>query len=143
MIRNFALISIKPEYMEKILQGDKIYEFRRRPPRNLPLYVFFYETSPVQCIVGMAEIEQVIEKEIDELWDNCRYGGGIDEDIFRAYFDGLKKGSALVINNFVELQEPIDPKTVFVEFNPPQSFCYLDAKEVESLFSATGVSQWV
>ena len=39
------MISIKPEWVEKIKKGDKILEIRKSIPKELPCKVYIYETK--------------------------------------------------------------------------------------------------
>ena len=46
------VLSIKPEYAAKIYSGEKRFEFRKAPPRNLNATYLIYESSPVSKITG-------------------------------------------------------------------------------------------
>ena len=48
----FSVISIKPEYAEKIYTGQKIFEFRKVPPRDLRASYIVYESAPVSKMTG-------------------------------------------------------------------------------------------
>lgn len=39
------MISIKPEWVEKILRGEKVLEIRKSMPQDLPCKVYIYETK--------------------------------------------------------------------------------------------------
>ena len=41
------LISIKPEYVKRILSGEKMYEYRKRVPADVKTVVI-YATAPVK-----------------------------------------------------------------------------------------------
>lgn len=49
------IISIHPEYAEKILTGEKTYELRTRLPQDKPERMIIYATAPVSAVVGTAE----------------------------------------------------------------------------------------
>lgn len=51
MVR-FSVISIKPEYAEKIYTRQKIFEFRKVPPRDLRASYIVYESAPVSKMTG-------------------------------------------------------------------------------------------
>jgi predicted transcriptional regulator len=87
--------------------------------------VYIYSSSPVKRIVGAFSIKQVIEKQPEQLWDECKDFSGIDEADFFSYFRGKEKGFAIEIGD-VEVFDPIDPKEFIPDFIPPQSFCYTD-----------------
>lgn len=46
------ILSIHPEYVEKILAGEKTVELRRLLPRQNVEKIYIYSTSPVKKIVG-------------------------------------------------------------------------------------------
>lgn len=123
---SYGIISIKPNYMKMILSGDKIFEFRRRAPSKLPITFLLYATSPEKKIVGIAYVSSFIRKATHELWKTCADRGGIDEDVFKTYFEGVDTGIALVLDSVRQFDEPLDPHDLFEGFSPPQSFCYLE-----------------
>jgi len=54
-----VLLSIKPKYVDLILNGEKKYEFRRKIFRNETNKVYVYCTSPVKKIVAYFTILHV------------------------------------------------------------------------------------
>jgi predicted transcriptional regulator len=54
------LISIKPKFVEKILSGDKKYEYRTKRPKTNINTMLIYCTSPTMKIVAEASIEHII-----------------------------------------------------------------------------------
>ena len=50
------LLSIKPEFSEKIFNETKKYEFRKRVARKKVEKIVVYATSPVKKIVGEVEV---------------------------------------------------------------------------------------
>ena len=49
---NVVIMSIRPKYAEAILDGTKVWEFRKHIIRKPFNRVLIYETSPVKAIVG-------------------------------------------------------------------------------------------
>ncbi len=47
-----VIFSIKPKYVERILSGEKKYEFRKRIWKKQVDRVFIYASSPVKKIVA-------------------------------------------------------------------------------------------
>lgn len=56
-----ALLSIKPEFVEKIFSGEKRFEFRKSAFRQDISCVIVYATAPVCRIVGEFEVEDVLQ----------------------------------------------------------------------------------
>ena len=124
-----ALLSIKPEFAEKILRHEKEYEFRKTSfsrPSEVNR-VFLYASSPTQEIVGYFTIGDV-EKECPEvLWRQYGSESGINEQSrFMNYFSGVDSGYAIEIQDTHRLSQPIDPQACFEDFRPPVSFQYVD-----------------
>ena len=46
------LLSIKPEYVEKILQGEKKFEYRKRLAKEDVSYIYVYSTAPSMKVVS-------------------------------------------------------------------------------------------
>ena len=60
-----VLLSIKPEYAEKIFEGTKKYEFRRSVFKNRNVKtVVVYASSPVQKVIGEFDIEHIINDDL-------------------------------------------------------------------------------
>ena len=56
-----VLLSIKPDYVEKILDGSKKYEFRKIIFNDNIQRIMIYSSSPVKKIVGFFRRGQIIE----------------------------------------------------------------------------------
>ncbi len=57
-----VLLSIKPKYVNEIINGNKRYEFRKVIFRNRNVTtVYIYSSSPEKQIVGSFEIGDIIE----------------------------------------------------------------------------------
>ena len=59
MVSDSILISIKPEYVEKIFNGEKKWEYRRKTPNTDVKKMVIYATAPVSAVVGEAEIKSI------------------------------------------------------------------------------------
>ena len=62
------LLSIKPEYVEKIFNMTKKYEFRKRIPCKQINKVIVYSTAPSQSVVGEFEVLEIIVDKPSRLW---------------------------------------------------------------------------
>jgi len=128
-----VLLSIKPKYVEEIKKGNKRYEFRKTPfcRKNLRKIkkIYIYSSSPVKRIVGVFFSEVILEEHPKKLWEKCRKYSGINKKDYFDYFKEKKRGIALEIKNLKIFDIPMDPKTLIPNFNPPQSFCYIEDLE--------------
>ena len=82
-----VLLSIKPEFADKIFNGTKKYEFRRSIFKKKEVKtVVVYASSPVQKIIGEFEIETIIKEKVNRLWNLTKDFSGISEEYFFEYF---------------------------------------------------------
>lgn len=122
------LISIKPEYVHKIESGIKTFELRKRIPKINCKRYFIYSSSPEKCIVGYFYSKNILYGEPNILWKKIKNSAGIEKKLYDNYFKNKKIAYAIEISEFIKLKMKIDPKSIIKNFNPPQSFCYIDGK---------------
>lgn len=119
-------MSIKPEFVEKIFNGTKKYEYRKSLfKRQGVRTVVVYCTQPVGRIVGEFEIEDILCEEPVVLWESTQEEAGIDAAFFDDYFQGREQGIALRIGATWLYEASLDPKHLFENFVAPQSFRYI------------------
>jgi len=130
-----VLLSIRPEFAKAILSKKKKYEFRKRSPklraRNQKAYI--YTTSPVCKIVASFEIKCISESHPKTLWRRFGKFAGIDARRFSDYFGSRETGFAIEIGSLRTFKPPIEPKKVFDDFVPPQSYRYMPQSWEDSL----------
>jgi len=121
-----VLLSIKPKYADLILAGTKKVELRRSWPSNDIGVMVLYSSSPVQRLVGIAYVDRVNEADVAGLWQLAHdNGGGVTHDELVEYFVGKKTAYGIMIKSTKTAQFAVDPKDIFPDFSPPQSFLYL------------------
>ena len=119
-----VVLSIKPEFANKIFDGTKKFEFRKAIFKNDKIKtVIVYSSSPVQQVIGEFEIEQIINHDIDTLWGLTQEESGITEEYFYKYFADRLQGFAIKIKKVKKYKTPKCLRTDFNLF-PPQSFAY-------------------
>lgn len=121
-----VLLSIKPEFVNRIINGEKKYEYRKRLFKKDVDSVVVYSTKPVGKIVGEFKIEQILVDSPEKIWDKTKKYSGITKDLFMKYFTDKDKAFALKIKEFIKYDEPINPKMINENFVAPQSYMYLD-----------------
>lgn len=119
-----VLLSIKPEFANKIFEGTKRFEFRKSIFKKEVKTVVVYASSPLQQVIGEFEIEQILHLDLDTLWELTRSESGISESFFYKYFEDKERGYAIEIKNVKKYKEPQNLKETYNLF-PPQSFAYL------------------
>ena len=121
------LLSINPEYADKILAGSKKYEFRKKLANKTVDKIMIYSTAPIMKVVGEVEVLKTISSSPSALWEYTKKSAGITRDKFRKYFKGCKVAYAYELGKVIQYNPPKE----LGEFNvdlPPQSFIYLSIK---------------
>lgn len=119
-------MSIRPEYVEAIISGEKTVEFRKQRLAPDVETVIIYATSPVKAIVGEFAIISQISKSPAGLWQEFRLVSGIDRRRFFEYFRGRSSGVGIVIGNVTAYTAQKRLEDVVPGSRPPQSFRYLE-----------------
>ncbi len=121
-----VLLSIKPEFAEKIFSGEKKFEFRRSMfKKNNITRVIVYVTRPIKMVVGEFEIEEIIQDDIDSLWGKTCMVSGITKEHFYNYFKNKEVGFAIKIKSYKKYNKPMCIKEHYGVL-PPQSFAYIN-----------------
>ena len=116
------LLSINPEYVERIFAGSKKYEFRKRLPNRTVDKILMYSTAPIMKVVGEAEVVKTISSSPSALWEYTKKFAGISRDKYRKVANAYQLGKII----------QYDPPKELSDFNinlPPQSFIYLSIEE--------------
>lgn len=127
-----ALISIQPEYVTKILSGQKTIELRKKPfPHAETDRLWIYTTTPTAAIEGVARVAEVIKGTPDEIWQKYSGKCGIQKSDFDKYFEGADDAYAIRLKEVVRLKRKLklaDIQATIEGFVPPQYFRYLEHK---------------
>lgn len=121
-----VLLSIRPKYVDLILAGTKRVELRRSWPSNDVGVMVLYSSAPIQKLVGVAVIDRIEECDFESLWTLAdANGGGVTYDELKAYVDRKTTAFGVMIDRVKTAEVQVDPKDLFPDFTPPQSFLYL------------------
>ncbi|WP_145653771.1 ASCH domain-containing protein [Bacillus paralicheniformis] len=121
-----VLLSIKPEFVEEIILGNKKFEYRKSIFKRKDISsIVVYATKPYGKVVGEFEIEDILVDNPYNIWKKTKKFSGISKSSFNEYFKGKQKGFAIQIKEFQKYEIPLE----LFEFDrtikmPPQSFCY-------------------
>lgn len=119
------ILSIKPEFANKIFDGNKKFEFRRSIFKNKEVSkVIVYASSPVSKVIGEFEIGEVLFKDLNSLWQETKEYSGITEKYFYDYFIGKENGFALEVKRVKKYKKELCIEKSFGK-RPPQSFAYI------------------
>lgn len=133
-MQKIALISIKPNFANKILFGEKRYEYRKVPISQDTTHILLYMTAPVMKVVGTVRVKKIHEGAPSTIWEQTKKESGITRAFYREYFAGKKKAFAIELGEVTPLSYWIDPKTIDPNFRAPQSFQYVDNNFYNAIF---------
>jgi predicted transcriptional regulator len=128
------LLSIKPRFAQQIVSGHKRVEFRRRWPSRSVSAVVIYSSAPVQKIVAVATIDEIVERTPRALWNYAKdKGAGLCRAELMEYLSGKTAAYAASLTNVKAFKRPVALDKLFSGVSAPQSFRYLNGKEISKV----------
>ena len=148
----WVIMSIKPEYFNRILEGTKQVEIRSRAPREYIHAILWYVPYPVMRIKGLSipeknmdfesyEIKEgrkrvfnaIEEREIREVWDKVSAMKiGLSWEEFYEYASTKVRIFMIPLKRSYELKE-IDPN-MFAGWCYPRNFTYAPGSWIRNLY---------
>ena len=124
-----AILSLKPQYAELIISGEKTVELRNRVVRMEPgTVIWIYATRPVGGIVALAELDSVVHDAPAEIWIRYEREMCIDKEHFDSYIDNRESVSALKLSSVRKLKHSVTLDWIrqsIGNFQPPQFYSRL------------------
>jgi len=119
------LLSINPEYVENIFNGNKKYEYRKIRCKQEVDKIIIYSTSPVMQVVGEANIEKVLEDTPNNIWEITKNYSGVNIEFYKKYYKNKQKAIAYKLIDVRKYEQPKELCAYGVNY-APQSFVYLN-----------------
>ena len=112
------LLSVFPEYVDRIISGEKRFEFRKHIPTERVEHIVFYATAPTARILCIAKVDSIISGSPEYIWETTALFSGVDKIFYDRYykkrtsppqtfryltkeqFDYIKKNKVLVSSGF-------------------------------------------
>lgn len=127
---NDIVISIHPEYVNKILTGEKSIELRRRRMNiSVGTRIWIYSTLPHGKIVATASICNIEETTPAHAWKAYSKNLCINHEQYHSYTEKSDSVYLLHLNDLRELTYHIPLsklRSVYSKFQPPQFFMRAD-----------------
>jgi predicted transcriptional regulator len=127
--KSAVVISIKPQFAERIFDGNKTVELRRKCPKIVPGdYLFVYVSSPTKAFKGLLRVRRIVCRPPKSLWREVGKFAGISKTEFDTYYHGASTGFGIFISVVEELDLPIGLSKIrrsWKSFRPPQSYMYV------------------
>ena len=138
MVSKVVFLPIKPQYAEKLLSGEKHFEFRRKTFGQHVTHIVVYASSPVKQILGIVEIKQIHRDTPSATWQKTFETAGIAKSDFFEYFAGVDTAYAIEIKQRtkIRLKNAVSPKAIKEDFRVPQFFTYVSEQFLNSVKEA-------
>jgi predicted transcriptional regulator len=131
---NVLVVSIKPEFAQKIFNGEKSIELRKSAPNVSPGdTMVVYCTDPVKAVIGVCEVKEVLKMKPAQLWRSHNEALGIDKKRYEAYYSNVTIAVGIVLASASRLVKEIPLSTLkknIPTFQPPQTFRYYQRAEL-------------
>ena len=95
------LLSIKPEYAKKIIDGTKKYEFRKRLAKHPVTKIIIYSTFPEKKVLGEVEVTGVLTESKMLLWETTKAFSGLSLDQYQDYFGNSVEANAYILGQVI------------------------------------------
>jgi predicted transcriptional regulator len=118
-----VLLSIKPQYANKILNWEKLFELRKSIPKDRFDTVVVYSSSPEKRIIWEFSVDKIIHERIDTLRNIVKDKACVDKRFFDEYYKWRDKWYAIKIKEVKRYEKSL-PITVYSKY-PPQGFMYI------------------
>lgn len=121
------LLSIKPQYVEKIISGEKRYEFRKKEFKRRDIdTIVVYSSGNVKKLVGEIKFKRILSDTPYLIWKKTHAQSGMTEQSFMRYYMNKDKAYAIAIDSFHPYEEPMDIETKYPGVKAPQSYRYIN-----------------
>ena len=124
-------MSIKPEYIKKMENGEKVVEIRKKfNPRWKGCRVTLYSSTPTQALYGYAVIKKIDRGSPDYIWEKYKKDIGSDRDNFVKYANNSNRVYAIHLDNYETYLSPLFLEQIShltkKDLKPPQSYFSLE-----------------
>ena len=119
------ILSIHPRHVQKILLGEKQYEYRKRIPIDIK-HIIVYATAPLKKIVAVIEVDTVLKDNPQNIWEQTKNESGISYSFFTNYFSEATTAYAIKFRSVYKLPTPIDISIIGSVKCAPQAYMYIN-----------------
>jgi predicted transcriptional regulator len=129
-----VLLSIKPEYANKIFAGTKKFEYRKTIFKRKDVKkVIVYASHPIQKVLGEFEIDDILMDSVELIWKQTNEYSGITKQFFDEYFENKLQAHAIKVGKVIKYNTPKFLSDYDIKV-APQSFVYLENQEELSIY---------
>ncbi|MBI4460283.1 MAG: hypothetical protein HY648_09535 [Acidobacteria bacterium] len=128
------LLSIRPQYADRLLQGKKLVEIRRKFTKKwLGQRASLYATRPVSALVGEATMSAIASASPADIWAQYGPAIGCEKSEFDLYTQGCDQVYAIELKEVHPFQDRISlaqlSHILKEDLRPPQSYRHFNLDE--------------
>lgn len=132
------ILSIHPRHIEKILSGQKRYEYRKYVPTNIQ-HIVVYATAPIKAIVAFIDVDIVLNDKPDTIWEKTQYYSGVSKTFFMDYYREKQSAYAIHVKRVHKLSVPKSLTTLKDIISAPQAYKYVQ-ETIPEIYQKLGIS---
>jgi len=130
---NSLLISIKPDYAEKIFHKKKTVEIRKKFSQKwIGHKAAVYASHPISGVIGDVKIENVIQDSPENIWNMYENEIGCTKEQFNNYIGCVDYIYAIQLSEINAYSQVLTLKDMTgisrTKLSPPQTYTYLEAE---------------
>lgn len=118
------ILPVRPIFADKILSGEKKFEYRKKLCKKEIHSIYLYSTSPIKMIIGEVEVVGKICASKEDLWKQTHMYSGITENFYYQYFKNQKYACAYKIGKVKRYRNPVSLNEINIK-SAPQLFIYV------------------
>ena len=119
------LLPIKPEYVDRIIDQSKLYEYRKKRCKQKVDKIVIYCTAPVKKIVAEVLVEDLISSSPNQLWNITKQHAGISKSKYMEYFENNDTAFAYKLGKVTKYEKAMTLEEIGINYYP-QSYVYLN-----------------
>lgn len=116
-------------YAEKILNGEKKFEYRKKLCKKDIKKIYVYATVPVKKIIGEVKVVKKLEMDKEELWEKTQEYSGTSKAFYDKYFEKQELACAYQLGEVKRYDYPITLESQGIQA-VPQSFMYCEELKI-------------
>lgn len=129
------LISVKQKYLQRILNGKKTVELRRKRvdvPKGTRIWL--YAAAPMAEICAYTSVRAIVTAPPRTIWKRYGSAAGLTNEEFNCYFAGSQLGCAILLDEVHGFEPALklnELRSRLGVFHPPQFFKKLHTGSAE------------
>ena len=133
--KTICLFSIHRVYCDRILSGEKTYEYRKRCPEWLTrgCEIALFSSDSPETLLAVFEVGEILSDSPEEIWRRTCAAGGIDHETYMRYYEGHPKAFAFGIHNVRSIKSGITVAAIMGSDWEPHSFALLTAGQADAI----------